>query len=178
MLRVILSEFKIYLCNEWVCKVPNLFFRKWFYKKIMGFSIGSGSSVFMHCKFDTPRYLIINKNSVINAHCRLDTRGGIKIGENVSISQEVIILTADHDLNSPYFEGITREVEIEDYVWIGTRATILPGVTIGKGAVVAAGSVVTKDVKPFSIVGGVPAKEIGQRQELLLYSQSYHRFFQ
>ena len=178
MLRVILSEFKLYICNEWVCKVPNLLFRKWFYKRLMKFSIGKGSSVFMHCRFDSPKHLVIGKDSVVNARCRLDTRGGIKIGQNVSLSEEVIILTAHHNLHSPFFEGVTKPVVIEDYVWVGTRATILSGVTIGYGAIVAAGSVVTRDVKPFSVVGGVPAKEIGERPELMQYSQSYHRFFQ
>jgi maltose O-acetyltransferase len=104
--------------------------------------------------------------------------GGITIGKNVSISQEVIILTADHDLNSPGFTGRNKGVVIEDYVWIGTRATILPGVKIGYGAVVAAGAVVTNNVEAFSVVGGVPAKPISQRADVLNYSTSYRRIFQ
>ena len=64
----------------------------------------------------------------------------------------------------PGFRAIAQPVIIEDYVFIGPRAIILPGVTLGKGAVVAAGAVVTKDVEPFSIVGGVPAKVIGERE--------------
>lgn len=95
----------------------------------------------------------------------LDGRGTLKIGDNVDIAQEVNIWTEDHDYNSPSFKSQVKPVFIEDYVWIATRATILPGVTIGKGAVVACGAVVTKDVPPLAIVAGVPAKIIGYRKE-------------
>lgn len=123
---------------------------------------------------------MIQKNSVINANCRLDTRGGIYIGENVSISNQVVILTADHDMDSSDMAGRTKKVTIEDYVWIGTRAMIMPGVIIGKGAVVAAGAVVTKNVEPFEVVAGVPARRIKNRMERKDYSYdaSYKRLFQ
>jgi maltose O-acetyltransferase len=115
---------------------------------------------------------------VINANCRLDTRGAINIGNSVSISNEVMILTADHDMDDRSFIGRNRPVVIEDYAWIGSRAILLPGVTIGKGAVVAAGSVVAKDVSPYMVVGGVPAKVIRQRSQDLDYRHDYFRKFQ
>ncbi|PIX73806.1 acyltransferase, partial [Candidatus Roizmanbacteria bacterium CG_4_10_14_3_um_filter_33_21] len=71
---------------------------------------------------------------------------------------------SEHDINSPAFSAINAPVEIEDYVFIGPRAIILPGVTIGQGAIIAAGAVVTKLVPPFTIVAGVPARVIGERQ--------------
>nr|WP_317044482.1 acyltransferase [Hymenobacter crusticola] len=144
----------------------------------MKFTIGDRSSVFMHCNFDCTKGLVIGSDSVINAKCRLDTRGGIIIGDKVSISQEVVILTADHDANASDFAGRDRMVTIKDYVWIGTRAMILPGVTIGRGAVIAAGAVVTKDVAPFSIVAGVPARLTKMRANQLEYSPNYERLFQ
>ncbi|NJK52359.1 MAG: hypothetical protein HC936_05170 [Leptolyngbyaceae cyanobacterium SU_3_3] len=82
------------------------------------------------------------------------------------------IWTAQHDLNDSGFAGVSAPVVIEDYAWISSRATILPGVTIGRGAVVAAGAVVTKSVAPFEIVGGVPAKKIGERNRDLDYQLS------
>ncbi|HEY0055322.1 MAG TPA: acyltransferase [Pedobacter sp.] len=144
----------------------------------MKFRIYPGSSIFMHCTFDCAGGLTIGKHSVIHQNCRIDPRGGIIIGETVAISQEVIILTADHIVNSPNFAGRERQVIIEDFAWIGTRATILPGIRIGRGAVVAAGSVVTKDVPDFFIVAGVPAKKIGERVGSLAYGEPYSRLFQ
>lgn len=74
-------------------------------------------------------------------------------------------MSGGHDMNSPSFEGRHRPIVICDYAWIGVGATILQGVTIGEGAVVAAGAVVTKDVDPYIVVGGSPAKVIGKRNE-------------
>jgi acetyltransferase-like isoleucine patch superfamily enzyme len=144
----------------------------------MGFTIGTQSNIFMHCSFDCKRGFSIGDYSVINAKCRLDTRGSIIIGAKVSISQEVVILTADHDTTNSNFAGQNKTVIIEDYVWIGTRAMILPGVTIGRGAIIAAGAIVTKDVAPFSVVAGIPAKVIKMRPENLSYSTFYQRLFQ
>lgn len=144
----------------------------------MDFKIGEGSTVLMNCSFDCTKSFTIGENSVVNGNCRMDTRGGIVIGDNVSISADVIILTADHDLNTVDFSGNSSPVFIEDYAWIGTRAMILPGVKIGKGAVIAAGSVVTKNVEPYHVVAGVPAKFIKKRIENLNYFISYKRLFQ
>lgn len=173
-----ISEFRLYLCNHVVSRIPSHTFRLWYYRKIMGFIIGKGSSVCLHGRFDCTKAFSIGKNSVILAKCRLDNRGGITIGDNVSISDEVIILTADHDMQKPDFEGRHEEVIIKDYVWIGIRVVILPGVTIGKGAVIGAGSVVTKNVEPFQFVAGVPAKFVKNRIQDLVYDCNYRRLFQ
>ncbi|GAB1858090.1 hypothetical protein MHTCC0001_29270 [Flavobacteriaceae bacterium MHTCC 0001] len=172
------SELRLYLCNNFINIVPSHFIRNWYYKKIMRFSIGVNSSFLMRCVFDCTEDLSIGKNSVVNARCRIDNRGGISIGENVSISSDVTILTADHDMDSPDFAGRNRSVNIEDYVWVGTAAMIMPGVSIGKGAVVAAGAIVTKDVEPYHVVAGIPAKFIKERKRNLNYTSSYKRLFQ
>ena len=177
-LKEVVSEFRLYVCNEWISKIPSHRFRNFYYRKVMGFNIGRDCSIHMHCSFDCAKNLIVGTNSVINSRCRIDNRGTISIGENVSISQEVIILTADHDVNAADFAGRSLGVRIDDYVWIGTRATILPGVTVGKGALIAAGAVVTKDVIPYAIVAGVPAKVIKMRREDLTYDTKYRRLFQ
>ncbi|MBU2900551.1 acyltransferase [Maribacter dokdonensis] len=123
----------------------------------------------MNCFINRSK-IVIGENSVINRKCYLDGRGGVIIGNNVSISPEVNLITATHDAQSKNFEYAIKLIRIEDYVWIGTRATILPGVSLGKGCVVATGSVVSKDVAPFTIVGGVPAKKIGDRNNYLDYN--------
>ena len=168
----------LYLANRVVSRIPFHAIRLFFYRYCLGLGIGTNSHIFMDAWFDSKKNFKMGKNSVINQKCRLDNRGTITIGDNVSISSEVCILTADHDLQSCDFAGRTRLVNIEDYVFIGTRAMILPGVTLGKGCAVAAGAVVTKSVSPFTIVAGVPAKPIGKRQADLQYNLSYCRLFQ
>jgi acetyltransferase-like isoleucine patch superfamily enzyme len=174
----ILSEFRLYLCNHCIANVPSHSIRLWYYRKIMGFKIGAGSTIFMNCKFDCAGGLIIGKNSVINANCRLDSRGSLEIGNNVSVSEEVIFLTADHNEDLIGVKGRAKKIYIEDFVWLGTRAMVLPGVTIEKGAVVAAGAIVTRDVKYLNVVAGIPAKLINVRPENFNYTAEYKRLFQ
>lgn len=167
----------LYFCNRVVSKAPSHTVRLFFYRHFMKFSIGPDSYIFMDAWFDCRGGLKVGRNSVINQKCRLDTRGGISIGENVSISAEVCILTADHDPHSDNFAGRSSPVKICDYAFIGTRAILLRGITIGRGAVVAAGSTVTKNVEPFEIVAGSPAKQIGIRRSSLEYKVVYDRLF-
>jgi len=87
----------------------------------------------------------------------------LTIGDHTDIASSVMVYNSEHDLEKEDFLAKTEPVEIGDYVFIGPRVIILPGVKIGKGAVVAAGAVVTRDVPDFTIVGGVPAKSIGER---------------
>jgi maltose O-acetyltransferase len=144
----------------------------------MGFKIGKGSAILMRCTFDAAKNFEMENNSVINANCRIDTRRGIKIGNNVSISADVILLTASHNMDRN-MEGVEYPpLVIGNYVWIGTRATILPNVKINKGAVVAAGAVVTRDVDERNVVAGIPAKVIRKRRESFDYTASYRRLFQ
>ena len=119
----------------------------------------------------------MGNHSVVNQKCRIDTRSGVEIGDNVGIAAEACILTADHDPQAPDCGGRVAPVRIEDYVVVGTRAMILRGVTIGRGAVVAAGAIVTRNVAPFSIVAGTPARQIGVRNENLNYEINYDRLF-
>lgn len=176
-LKSILAELRLYLCNEWVGRMPSRRLRMLFYRKIMRFNIGERTTIFLGCRFDCARGLTIGSPGVINHGCRLDSRGGLKIGNNVSISEDVYILTADHNPSDDSFSGRSRPVVIEDYVFISTRALILPGVTVHRGAVVAAGAVVSRDVKAFDIVGGVPAHSIGTRTSELNYTIAYSRVF-
>lgn len=171
------SELRLYICNYLINCVPFHAVRLKFYGSVMDFSLGNGSAILMGCTFDAKGGLQLGEGSVINSRCRLDTRGGITIGNGVSISDEVIILTSDHDMECPIFSGRNRQVEIGDHVWVGTRATILPGVRIGSGAVVAAGAVVTKDVDPQAVVAGVPARVVRYRKLKANYRLSYRRLF-
>ena len=103
----------------------------------------------------------IGENTFINSGSIITARKHIKIGKNCHIANQVILMDDDfHAVNERNLGSAKKEIIIGDNVWIATRATILKGVNIGEGAVVAAGAVVTKDVPPFALVGGVPAKII------------------
>jgi acetyltransferase-like isoleucine patch superfamily enzyme len=144
----------------------------------MGFKIGKNSYIFMGCTFDSSGGLEVGENSVINPNCRLDTRGGLTIGDSVSISSDTIILTADHDMSNN-MEGRVLPIKIEDYVWVGTRSMILPGVEVKKGSVIAAGALVTRSVQENAVVGGVPARVLRIRENPRFdYNASYKRLFQ
>lgn len=115
--------------------------------------------------------LKVGNNSNIGSYAYIGCSGYIEIGDNVMISPRVSIYSENHNfagLDLPMKEqGVTREfVKIEDDCWIAANSVVLAGVTIGRGSVVSAGSVVTKDVPPYSIVGGVPAKIIRSRRPL------------
>jgi maltose O-acetyltransferase len=107
--------------------------------------------------------LVIGSRCWINIGCLFNLDGEITIGNHVSIGHDVLLLTVTHEIGSARnraWEPIVKPVSIGNGVWIGSRSTILPGVTIGSGAVVAAGSVVHDDVEPNTLVGGVPARPI------------------
>lgn len=176
-LNYFLGSFLIFISNRIVANIPSHNFRLFFYRFAMKFDIGRGTCIFMGAWFDNFSNFKIGENSVINQNCRLDTRGGIEIGDNVSISADVCILTADHDLLDCHFTGKVEPVVIEDYVFIGTRAMILRGVTLGKGSAVAAGAIVTKNVPAFTIVAGVPARKIGNRPQKLDCNCNYRKIF-
>lgn len=161
-----------YVPNHIIAKIPSYKIRHCYYKKILKIRIGPGSSIHMN-NFIFKGELSIGEKTTINRSCHLDARGTIIIGNNVSISPDVCLITADHDINSQDFCYRRKAIFIDDYVFIGTRAIILPGIRIGKGAVICAGAVVSKDVTDFTIVAGVPAKKIGERIQNLDYNCSW-----
>lgn len=146
-----------------VGNIPSHFVRRFFYR-LGGIKVGKGSALHMGVKFYNPWNISIGSDSVIGEGVVLDGRDKLIIGDCVDIATDVMIYNSEHNIHDPNFKAINAPVVIEDYVFIGPRVIILPGVTIKKGAVVGAGAVVTKDVEEYSIVGGVPAKVIGERQ--------------
>jgi len=142
------------------------------YKHIYLINMGKHSIIYFGSEIRASYKLQIGEGSIIGDRSILDARNGIIIGKNVNFSSNVSIWTEQHDHKDPYFACNSTEkfaVKIEDRVWIGPNVIILHSVTIGEGAVVAAGAVVTKDVEPFTIVGGIPAKKIGDRNKDLHY---------
>ncbi|WKK67358.1 acyltransferase [Lutimonas zeaxanthinifaciens] len=166
-----------YLIREWLMYIPFHRFRKGIIK-LQCKHVGKSTNFLMGIELRVPKNISVGNNSVINKNVLLDGRGGsLIIGSNVDIAQETNIWTLEHDIHDDYHIDRGGDVIIGDYVWIASRVTILPGVTIGKGAVVASNSVVTKDVPAMTIVGGIPAKVIGQRKSKLKYRLNYKPWF-
>jgi len=144
-------------------KLPFNELRVVVYRYLFGVNIAEGARIEGGCTIWGPKRVTIGPGTVVNRDVILDGRFPLTIGSFVSISVRSVILTLEHDLGDPEFRAVGAPVQIGDRVFIGTGSIVLPGVTIGDGAVVAAGAVVTKDVEPFTIVGGVPARPIGVR---------------
>jgi acetyltransferase-like isoleucine patch superfamily enzyme len=144
-------------------RIPLHSFRRFIFS-LAGVQLGRGSTIHVGARFYQPENITIGEDTIIGDHATLDGRATLNIGSHVDIASEVMIFNSQHDINHPQFSAIEAPVTIGDYVFIGPRAIILPGVTLGKGAVVAAGAVVTKDVDPGQVVGGVPAKPIAERR--------------
>lgn len=165
-ISALILELTVFLLHI-VGNIPFHHVRRFIYR-LAGMKIGKGSAIHMGARFYNPKNIVVGEDSILGENAVLDGRGKLSIGNHVDIASEVMIYNSEHNVNSEHFaavENVVREpVIIEDYVFIGPRTIILPGVKIGKGAIVGAGAVVTKEVPPYSIVGGVPAKIIGERR--------------
>lgn len=155
--------------NVVVNKIPSRHIRKLFYK-MLGAKIGKGSVICRRADILFPKGLDIENNVAIGWFVDLDARGGIKIGHDTNISSHTIFITGSHDIDDPKFSASFKPINIGHHCWIGTGATVLQGVNIGDGAVVAAGAVVTKDIPPNEVWGGVPAHFIRKRNDKFDYN--------
>ena len=166
----------IYILNYLMC-VPFHTVRGLILNRFIG-SRGKNVEICKEVEFTDPRKIYIGNYTTINKKVLLDGRGGrIIIGNSVDIAQECSIWTLQHDYNTPDHIAIGGDVIIEDYVWLASRVTVLPGIRIGKGAVIATGAVVTKDVPPYTVMGGIPARKIGERSQDLRYQLGDKRWF-
>lgn len=141
------------------CRLRSFYFRTW------AKSFGDGSVVMKGVNVSNPYNLSVGENSGLGINAYLSCVAEVSIGDRVLMGPDVMIFTSDHNwcgIDKTYFnKGMSEApVIIEDDVWIGARSIILKGIKVGKGATIAAGSVVTKDVESMSVVGGVPAKFI------------------
>lgn len=153
-------------------KIPFHTLRNIVYRYFYKANLGKNVIIYSGAEIRSPNKLAIGKGSIIGHYSVLDARNFIEIGENVNFSHGVWLWTEQHNHNSPDFSTESpknKKITICDRVWLGPRVIVLPGCTIGEGAVVGAGSVVTKDVEPFSINAGIPAKKIGERNRNINY---------
>lgn len=146
--------------------------RRLLFSVFMG-SIGRRTTIHGYVRFFDIGKCSIGNNSTVNRWCFIDNRAPVTIGSNVNISHDVRIYTMGHDLNDPLARTVSRSVTIEDYAWIFPGARIMPGVTIGRGAVVYPGSIVTKSVPEYMIVAGCPATIISERSREISYTANF-----
>ena len=178
-IKIILYTMSAYLYNVLFSKIPVNFIRIALAKQYM--CLGKKSFISINVRILNTHHgknqITIGDNCFINPGCILDGRyGKIKIGNNVDIARESWIYTLEHDPHDNYYSLRHGDVVIEDHVWIASRVTILPGITVGRGCVIATGAVVTKNIPEMSIAGGVPAKVIGLRKSDLNYTISFSPF--
>ena len=154
-----------------ISTIPSNKVRKWLYK---GLGVECGSNTIFHYKTEirAPYRLSVGDGTIIGDNALLDARNFLTIGRNVNFSSNVIIYTDQHDYRDSEFRSIDSadaSVSIGDRAWLGSNVLVLPGTTIGEGAVCCSGCVVTKDVEPYSVVAGIPARKIGDRPTNLKY---------
>jgi acetyltransferase-like isoleucine patch superfamily enzyme len=174
-----------YATNHLINAIPSFTIRHFWYRRVLGWRIGPKAAILMGQQVQmaglrsSGKNVSIGAGTVINHGCFLYATGGLIIGDHVSISRGVWLVTGSHDMNDPAFPDFYKPIAIGNYAWIGVRATILAGVTIGEGAVVMAGAIVTRDVPPYAVVGGVPARVVGQRQlQTPAYTLDFHPLFE
>jgi len=169
--------FRDYLFREVIMYIPFHAVRRFFIHRTIK-KLGKKGFVMAKVEFRNGKNIQIGDYCFINKYSLLDGRGGqLIIGNNVDIAQEVNIWTLSHDPHDDFHSVWGKDVIIEDYVWIASRVTIMPGVRIGRGAVVAAGSIVTKDVPDMAIVAGIPAQIVGERKSGLKYQLTWQPWF-
>lgn len=144
-------------------RLPGHAFRIWVLRRLCLWSVGAGTVVGRGATVTARGGVTIGEGCIVNRAVTLDGLGGLELGDLVNISSEVLILTADHDVDSPSFQWRRRPVSIGSRSWIATRALVLPGATVGEGAVVGAGAVVAGDVPAYTLVAGVPARPLRSR---------------
>ena len=173
-----LGSFLNYLYNNIITHIPWHKFRLLFLRLFNG-KIHSSVKILLHTRILSFWDIEIGQNVVINQYCLLDCRKyPIRIGHNTDIGPYTHIWTLGHDPDDEQHALYGGAVDIGHHVWIASRATILPGIVLGDGCVVGAGSVVVKSVHPNKIVIGNPAREVRDRKNPLLYQLKYTPIFE
>lgn len=167
-------------CTRYAMKktgqIPSFTVRKFLYRTVFRMRIAKGAVIYSGCEFRNPWHITIGK-STIGPGTILDGRRGLVIGNYACTGNNAKIWTLQHDVQDPMFGAVGGKVVVEDYAWVASGSTVLPGRKIGKGAVIASGSIVTKDCQPYGIYAGIPAVKKGERNQDLRYTLDSANWF-
>lgn len=152
-------------------RVPCHLYRNWILRHIYQMDISQNAVIYGGFEIRAPWNITVGEGTVIGDDSKLDGRNGIVIGKNVNMSTGVWIWTEQHDVNDAFFASNDSggQVTVGDRAWLSARTIVLPKVSVGEGSILAAGAVAVKDLEPFGIYGGIPAKKIGERSQNLKY---------
>lgn len=176
-IKEFLFQLILYIANYWIAFVPFHCVRLFYYRHVCRFKIGRRSAIHMGARFLSVRRFVMGDNCVINENCVIGNRVPIVLGNCVVLAPQTYVHTASHIVNDPHFGFQAGEIHLHDHVYCGLRSVILKGVSVGRGAVVSACAVVTKDVGEYEIVAGIPAKKIGERCRDLNYKPVWKPLF-
>lgn len=166
----------LFVLNTWCALCPAWTLRRLLLRAV-GCRLGPRAIIHRRVKLFYPGRLSIGAGSIVNEGCYLDNRRGIEIGAHVSIAHDVKIYTLGHDIDAADFAEKGAPVRIGDYAVLFANVLVMPGVSIGRGAVVLPGTVVSRDVPELAVVAGVPARVLRQRQLDPSYTLSYPYWF-
>jgi acetyltransferase-like isoleucine patch superfamily enzyme len=160
------------LFNRYGTHLPSRRLRKW-WLRALGATLDRGCVIFAGTTVLGADRLRVGERANIGWRCVLDARGGLTIGNDAVIASDSQLIGGRHDFDDDDFIAYFDPITVGDHAWLATRCLVIGGVTIGRGAVVAAGAVVTRDVADNVVVGGVPAREIRKRTGGLDYRIDY-----
>ncbi|MDF2943095.1 MAG: putative acetyltransferase [Herbinix sp.] len=175
-IKRILEDGRYIILNCITNKIPCWTLRKCIYE-MYGMKIGRNARIGMNTVIINPKGISIGKRTIINEFCHLDGRGGLKIGNNVSVSINSMILTTTHLIDSPIFEYIEGAVVIEDNVWLGSNSLVLNNSFIKKKCIIGAGAVFKGISEPDSVYIGNPVKLLKKRNLKTSYQIDYKPYF-
>ena len=165
-----------YALNHIVNRIPIVGVRMTAYGALgVGLEERGSGMIMLGAEVFAPRRLKLGARSIVGGGCMLDARGGIDIGRDVNLTGHARLMSARHLVDDPDFTAAFEPIVVGDRAWIALGAIVLGGVRVGEGAVVAAGAVVTSDVPPYTVVGGVPARPLRERPRDLRYQLGYRR---
>lgn len=153
--------------NATIFRITPTFKLRIVWLKLFGAKLRWNHKIYASVTVFAPWNLSITTGSVIGPRAEIYNKAKVSLGTGVVISQDAFICTASHDVSSPVLALVAKPITLEDNVWVGARAIVLPGVVLRRASVVGAGAVVAKDVEEWTVVVGNPARAAGKRQLIL-----------